>query len=206
MIRVIFIAIFSFFSANFVNAQTIEDCFINMPDTILPYVSKDNRDVLMHFADDSKDTLGIVDTVLGGKAWISKKTSSLIVFHPTSNLDLELALVPSPTDSLICLIRTYKASEAESVVQIYDMKWNPISSVPLNRDIKAFLPDSLQQTGVDEIKSMMEFTAIKATFDSNDVTTIILSLSCPLLSQEDKERMNSSFVQRNVKWDGKTFK
>lgn len=187
------------------HAQSIDDYFVSIPDTLLPYVSSDNREELLRFADSEKDTCSIIDNKMGNKSWLSRKTKEQIVFHPTESCVWEMMLLPTEADSLLCLIKTFKGPEEESVIYIFNKEWEYVKTVTVEDRVQTIRPDSMSIAEYDELMNYLENSMIVATIDKEVAYTINVSYSMPLLSNEEKKKVQPIIVQTKLKWNGKTF-
>lgn len=198
--------LFLLLSIQTIDAQSIHAFFVSMPDSIVPYLNASNRDILMQFTETGKDTLSIVDNQVGEKSWVSFKSDDKIVFHPSSSLTMEIARCVSDADTVFCVVRTYKAPETESVVALYDSRWNVLSNVDISHCAATFQPDSISSERYTELRNMIEIPMVSATFAHDDSQTLLVSYSLPLLPEDEKEKVKHVIMQTKLKWDGETFK
>lgn len=125
--RKIFISLFMFVCFG-VSAQevTMRDVFKQMPDSLIPYLSSNNRLDFIDFIDSKMDAE--VANSLGGKSRMQKLTDKYVSLALNEAASLEMMLLPvsEPVDStsqIICMIRTYGKDIRESTVDFYSMKW-----------------------------------------------------------------------------------
>ena len=187
------------------HAQSLQQFFISTPDSVQPYIKKLDREALVLSVDRTKDTLATMTIAMGGDITITHITPQLIVFNPSKTLTMEYALLPAETDSVYCVISTYKAPEAESFVKIYDKNWKMLSSLDISDKAKLTRPDTISEADFAEIIQSQDFKMTVASIDKNDSKTLKVQFSMPLMDSEDKKAFLSVNLQTNLKWNGKTF-
>ena len=187
------------------HAQSLQQFFISTPDSVQPYIKKLDREALVLSVDRTKDTLATMTIAMGGDITITHITPQLIVFNPSKTLTMEYALLPAETDSVYCVISTYKAPEAESFVKIYDKNWKMLSSLDISDKAKLTRPDTISEADFAEIIQSQDFKMTVASIDKNDSKTLKVQFSMPLMDSEDKKAFLPVNLQTNLKWNGKTF-
>jgi len=112
------------------SAQTlIRDVFKQMPDSIVPYLTANNRLDFIDFIDSNMKAE--VTNSLGGKSELVKLTDSYLnlVLNASASLQMRLLDVTEPVDSasqIICFVRTFGTDIQESIVDFYSLKWKPL--------------------------------------------------------------------------------
>jgi len=121
----------------------MRDVFCQMPDSIVPYLAKNNRLDFVDFIDSNMDA--VVTNSLGGKSKMKKLTANYASLQLNDAASLEMRLLPvtAPVDSaqqIICLVRTYGKDFRESTVTFYSLKWRqlPVADY-LVSDARAFV-------------------------------------------------------------------
>lgn len=115
---------------------TLRQLFIEMPDSLLPYISRNNRLDCIDFID--SNMAAIVTNSLGGKSEMTALTHDSISMQLTnaSRVDIMLLTATVPVDScqqVICIVRTYGLPEefTQSVVEWYSWHWKRLDNEPL---------------------------------------------------------------------------
>ncbi len=113
------------------SAQKVNMCdvFRQMPDSIVPYLSENNRLDFIDFMDSKMDA--VVTNLLGGKSRMKKLTEKYASLSLSDALSMEMRLLPldKPIDNsnqLICLVQTFGKDFRESEVQFYSTKWRKL--------------------------------------------------------------------------------
>jgi hypothetical protein len=112
---------------------TTRDVFSQMPDSLLPYLTRNNRLDMMDFMDSNMEAE--VKNSFDGNSEMTAMTDNLLTLQlsEASRVDLLLLPVSEPVDSasqVICMIRTFGSSNSirESVLEFYSVKWNALPS------------------------------------------------------------------------------
>ena len=108
---------------------TIATLFKSMPDTLMPYLSKNNRLDMVDFRE--ANMKAEVTNLLEGKSEMTKLTVDSLTIRMSDILDIEMSLVVSePSDTLIQVVRIYHTGDAitECVRDVYNFKWQLLSS------------------------------------------------------------------------------
>lgn len=193
------IALCSFASAN---AQSLQEMFINTPDSILPYVTHLDREALIKVYDTHKDTCSVMDVSFGARVSLTRVSADQIEVNTSKAMTFQYGMLPSGNDSILCLIRTYKAPEAESTVQLYTRKWQFLGELIFNNKAQFAKPDTMTIERFEEIKKMQEVPLVKAEFSKESAKTIILQYTMPMMSEDDKKAFSSIISQTKFNWDG----
>lgn len=137
------------------NAQvSLRDCFKAMPDSIVPYLSENNRLDMLDFIDSNMKAE--VTNALDGRSQMTALTNDSITLRLSEALTAHLLLVTlaEPTDSAtqgLAWITTHSVSGGgeETSVSYFTPSWQPLpKNLPLDEGssaaVKAFLtPSSL---------------------------------------------------------------
>lgn len=130
--RILFISIFMLL-ASAVSAQdvTMREVFRQMPASLLPYLSENNRLDFIDFMDSKMNAE--VSNALGGKSRMLKLTDTYAAVSLNEASTMEMCLLPVsvPVDSashIVCLVRTYGKESRESTVSFYSLRWRALKS------------------------------------------------------------------------------
>ena len=113
-----------------ISAQTtVRDMLKSMPDSLIPYLSENNRLDMIDFMESDMDA--VVTNSLGGKSQLLKLTDQYasIKLSEASSVAMRLLDVSTPVDSLsqiLCLVRTYGSDIRESSIEFYSLAWRPL--------------------------------------------------------------------------------
>lgn len=175
-------------------APTMAELFKEMPDSLLPYITHNDRLDMIDYLDAKMKAE--VTNKLNGKSTLDSISANYL--HLTLNEAVTVEMGTLPTEKLtadscshvICVITTYGSPAIESTLKFYTAKWNDWQPA------KPMVPEEiLPPTQPDSF--------VTAKFGEN-VSEIILTLSKPVISDENTPQ-NEEKRQKSVKWGGNTI-
>ena len=178
-----------FFVALDSSAQTpMRQVLKEMPDTIVPYLSENNKLDLIDFHDSKMKAE--VHNQLDGKTELLTLTerSAVLQLSEASRLDLRLLDVAEPVDSasqVVCLVRTLGTDVRESRVVFYSVHWRQ-------------LPTAQYVTLPAEM-----FTASFSDDERQPVLTLRMAHQLDYPATDEQKPIGESIT--NLKWNSKTF-
>lgn len=119
----------------FVLAQTkplnIREVFKQMPDSLLPYLTTNNRLDMMDFMDAKMKAA--VDNMLGGESEMTFLSDDSLCIKMSDAMTLELKLQTENNEQIIMMKRTYQTAkrQKEMLINSFSSSWRPISEVSL---------------------------------------------------------------------------
>ena len=172
-----------------ISAQTtVRDLLKSMPDSLIPYLSENNRLDMIDFMESNMDA--VVTNSLGGKSQLLKLTDQYasIKLSEASSVAMRLLDVSTPVDSLsqiLCLVRTYGTDIRESSIEFYSLAWRPLPTANYFS------------------KPSYMFSAMLN--DEEPILTLRQEMHMDAMGTEDKEGLedkeNTKEVQMILKWD-----
>ena len=105
------------------DAQNMKELFINMPDTILPSLSKNDRLDMIDLIENKMTNE--VTNQLRGKSRMTVLTDNLTKVQLSEKAEVQLCKLPTPDSYLICMIHSVKADAWDSTTQFYNPDWTP---------------------------------------------------------------------------------
>ena len=195
----------------FAQEVSMRTIFVNMPDTLLPYMSSGNKLDLIDFAESGMEAQ--VNDNLGDSVTLTKLTHDYLYLRLSPSSSVELKILPyhgnSFRDSLIiCMVSSVGSDIKESSVQFYTTGWKSMKSlVPIKFEISNFMVED--HTVSDERLRILTDKLCPFMVSANlspETTDLILKLSIPRLTEEDKGEIGSLFIPKTLKWNGNTFK
>lgn len=137
---ILLVSLFSFLTAP---AQNIREVFRAMPDSIMPYLTKNAKLDMMDFMD--ANMKAAVNNELGGESRMLFLSDDSLAIKMSNALMFELSLEKADTNMVIVMKRTYQIKERHEEVLInrFSSSWRPISeslirSTLLGRDDEVF--------------------------------------------------------------------
>lgn len=196
-----------------INAQSLRDLWIQMPDSIVAYLDMNIRTEMADFYQMKMKSSS--KNMLEGSSAIDSLTSDYAHVQLNSNTTLQIKKLPTESSFVICLIKTFAAPEPESEISFFNSSWKPIKDtfgLPATDDAKSLTsqftirirPDTISQERYNELVSMIDPVMISAEVSANE-PVLTLSLSHPLIPKVELLNINAIFKQRKFKWNGQTF-
>lgn len=203
------------------NAQTTAaQYFEQMPDSLCQFLDAPLRKQLVENA--QKNPKDSIKNLLNGKSVMRWVSDEYVVVQTSQVSNLQLRVLPKMDgDSILCLIRTVWAPEAESWWSFYDTSWKPLSGsfglpeLPKALSTKSgfdkilsqftFRPDTLDEARFAELRKFIDPVMIRAEFAEVE-PVLILSLSTPMLGKDDRREVEAILLQRKLNWNGEIFK
>ena len=193
-----------------VDAQTLRDLWLSMPDSLMPTLDKNLRLELVDLVD--MKVKPEVKNLLGEECAMDTLVSDFLEVSSSPSSKIQMKLLPRESgDSLLCIVRTLSAPAEESELKIYDRQWNELAGMDylpsdlfqLSKYLRA-KPDTLGDEQYHQLISLIEPVMVSAKFDKQS-DLLIFNISLPLVSNKEKEKLNAILLQRKFKWNGKRF-
>ena len=204
--RTILLTLFFVISLSQTSAQVMRDVWLSMPDSLLPYLDGQIRsDMLESF--EKRNGEGAVGKLQESSS-IEMMTPQYISVSLNDASTLQMRLLPTATDTLICVVRTYSAPQAESEILFYNTQWEKQdrSLVRTITPVHFFVrPETMSESRFAELVSIYkECLLVSATLDVEE-PILILRCSSPVATKDEQKEMEAALVQISLKWDGKFF-
>jgi len=103
-----------------VSAQSLREVWIEMPDSILPYLSKSQRTELADYVE-MKAEPAVLST-FGDSVRIERMTNNYLLLKANEATRLEIKLLDNNT---LALVQTWMAPAAESKLSLFNLQWQP---------------------------------------------------------------------------------
>ena len=190
-----------------VDAKSMKDLLVSMPDEVMPYLPKNLR---LEFAE--LQEMGVkaeVKNALNDVSVMDTLTTDFLQIRMSKASTLQMKKLPVENgDSVICLVKTFSLPEKESELYLYDQNWQRL---PLEMNLQSLAesliqkPDTMTDTRFLELKQMVEPRMVSFMLLQHE-DGLVIRLALPLLSADDKKAVNAIKLQRKLNWNGKTFK
>ena len=188
-------------------AKSMKDLLVSMPCL--------NKNMRLEFAE--LQEMGVkaeVKNLLEEVSVMDTLTQDFVQIRMTKASTLQMKKLPVENgDSVLCVVKTFAGPEKESELYFYNQDWKKMDASRLldgkrMEDLAESLiqkPDTMSETRFAELKAMIEPRMVSALLLQNE-NSLVVRLSLPLLSADDKKAVNAIKVQRSFNWNGKTFK
>ena len=195
----IFLILLVTFSLLPLNAQNMRQIWLEMPDSIIPYLNRSLRTELADYV-----TMGMKSEVMNAlrdTTRIEKLTDDYILVQLSNATKLEIKSLDAST---IAMVQTWCGPLAESKLSLFSNNWEV---KPLNIDVSPMFvkPDTMSQQRYSELLDMANVTMNEMQLSVKD-NSLTIKYSVPLLSSTDKKEMQAILRQRKLNWNGNTFK
>ena len=195
----IFLILLVTFSLLPLNAQNMRQIWLEMPDSIVPYLNRSLRTELADYV-----TMGMKSEVMNAlrdTTRIEKLTDDYILVQLSNATKLEIKSLDAST---IAMVQTWCGPLAESKLSLFSNNWEV---KPLNIDVSLMFvkPDTMSQQRYSELLDMANVTMNEMQLSVKD-NSLTIKYSVPLLSSTDKKEMQAILRQRKLNWNGNTFK
>ena len=182
-----------------VSAQSLREVWIEMPDSILPYLSKSQRTELADYVEMKAEP--VVLNVFGDSVRIERMTNNYLLVKASEVTLLEIKLLDNNT---LALVQTWKAPAAESKLSLFDLQWQPKEAVvEYNENIVK--PDTMTDEEFNDLKSLM-YPRLKEYRLSPENNSLSVSWNYPLLSKKELKRMVDLLKPKVLNWTGRDFR
>ena len=195
----IFLILLVSFSLLPLNAQNMRQIWLEMPDSIVPYLNRSLRTELADYV-----TMGMKSEVMNAlrdTTRIEKLTDDYILVQLSNATKLEIKSLDAST---IAMVQTWCGPLAESKLSLFTNNWE---AKQLNIDVSPMFvkPDTMSQQRYSELLDMANVTMNEIQLSVKD-NSLTIKYSVPLLSSTDKKEMQAILRQRKLNWNGTTFK
>ena len=182
MKKVVLLLFLLLFCVNsFLSAQSMRTLFVQMPDSIMPFLTKNNREDCVDFID--ANMLARVTNRLDAKSELLQFTSDYLHLKTSEAGSMQIKMLPFDGDTILCVINTVCAEACDSRIAFYTRNWQPLDGSiyfkkPLIRDffLAVNTPDS-QQDSSDDLTSAKKAESLDELLDIADIYLVHLTLS-----------------------------
>lgn len=182
-----------------VSAQSLREVWIEMPDSILPYLSKSQRTELADYIE-MKAEPSVLST-FGDSVRIERMTNNYLLLRANEATRLEIKLLDNNT---LALVQTWMAPAAESKLRLFNLQWQPKEAVVAYK-VNIVKPDSMSDEDFADLKTLMS-PRLKEYRLSADNNSLSVSWNYPLLSKKDVKRVTELLKSQVLNWTGKDFR
>lgn len=193
-------------------AQTMKEVFIDMPDSLCILLTKNNR---ADFADFLESNMRAqVKNKFDKVSEMKVLTKDYLLLETTSSSTLQMKLLPvSDSVKVVCVIETYKGPAADSRIFFYSTEWEelPIKDYLFEPNFKSFLlsADSIDVERREIALAKVDMNLMKADLSPDAYTLSFLDTTLDYLDKESAEELRP-FISSNpiiYHWrDGKFIK
>ncbi|MBQ0074754.1 MAG: DUF3256 family protein [Prevotella sp.] len=192
-------------------AMTVGDFFVAMPDSLMPYLNKAQRQELISLQQLDNNSNATLPNLFQRNATLLSISDEKMVIKPNDGTIMEILRLPANDgDSLFCLLSTIQLPEEQTQCTIYNKVWQvqqTLDLMGLYTNDSTFLtqcPDTMTQQRYAETLKLIEFPIIAAHI-TDEPASISVTLSAPYLSKDEKQRLDAILRKRVMGWNGNSF-
>lgn len=170
--------------------------FISMPDSMMPYLLKQQRTELVKLKSIEPDQPSVTTNVVEGKATLLHVSDSIVSFNPCENVLMEIGMLDADR---FCLLKTIPTPELTTTCVIYNKEWKKVNEQVFEEDDFFHKPDTMSDKEYAELRNLVEIFLPEVHF-SDSPKVIEVKANIPLLNKEEKEKIFTVILQRKLKW------
>lgn len=158
--------------------KLMRDCIVNMPDGVLPLLTKVNREDCVDFIEAGMEAH--VTNRLDGTTQLVALTPDYALWHYTSVTEIEMKLLPV-TDSthVVCMVHRVLVPRTDSSVCLYDDDWNLLPADDfLTMPVEANTLGAVMRTHVFSLSPSDTSLAVETNSESYEATDAEPSVQC----------------------------
>ncbi len=193
-------------------AKSMTEIWKLVPDSLIPYIDANHRLEMTEFI--GMGLNGEVDNLMQSKSKMDTLTSDYIRLTLSESSLMELKRLPyEGGDSILCVVKTWKTPQEESIVNFYTQDWKPLSIASTTDANGRFALDNMTMTKPESM-SQAEFERLTGQVDfiftsvhlSAKTQEMVVYRTAPLTPLDDKDKMKTILQPIVLKWNGTTFK
>ena len=188
-------------------AEDLRTLFVNMPDSIMPTLTKSERMDFLDYLDSGMKAR--VRNKLGGESVMTSFSDNSLTVMTSQSGRLEMVLFPFRKGrNLICIIRTVTARFEDSRLSFYNEDWTPVDSrklIELPQFDDYLTKEALKQDSLPELRKRSLLRLQSATAVDGGLEFRYTSLD---YIGDDADKYRSWFEPEPIRftWTGKRFK
>lgn len=205
--RVLAVLAVGIMTAGSMSAEDLRTLFVNMPDSILPTLTKSERMDFLDYMDSGMKAR--VRNKLGGESEMTALSDRSLTVRTSRSGRMEIAVFPFRNGkNLICIIKTVTARYDDSRITFYNEDWTPVDSknlIELPRLDDYLTKNALKRDSLDILRKLSLLRLQSSTAVDGGLEFRYTSLD---YIGEDADRFRSWFKSDPIVyvWNGKRFK
>lgn len=201
MRKMLFLILLPFLSTA-LQAQQMERLFMLAPDTVLPLLTENDRFELVEYAKARMKSR--VSNQLDGESVLKEITPDYLLLCPTKLSTMQMKLLPTSNDTIICVVNSVKIEAEDSRVAFFDSRWNRLhdDSCFTFPPIKEFFSPS---DTIDKYVNMCDIYLVSLRL-SPDENHIVAEYTMPSYMNKRDAAVVAPLLRKLVyRWNGKSF-
>lgn len=196
------VIIFALFCGH-AGAQNLRTLFVEMPDTLLPLLTTNDRKDLIDFWDARMTTP--VTNRLDGKSRITALTDDFLSLNLTGSSSMQIKRLPCSEggDTLLCVINTVGGKVSNSRLRIFDNSWREVDVCYFERPaIKDFFTPS---DSVAEALDICDIYLVRLSLSAGNDTLRAYYTMPHYMTRADSARIAPQLRTLYYRWTGRRF-
>ena len=207
MKRIVYILLLFCIYTTSLRARTpIRQWFTDMPDSIMPLLTKNNRLDFIDFIDSHMDA--IVTNRLDGKSRMTQLTEDYLHIEYTQSSSVTMKLLPTAdTTQILCMVTTTNTAARDSRITFFSKDWQPLktSKFFIEPQNEAFLTNELNDSA-QHAREKLDIHLKSYTLSPQDCSLTCHYTTLDYLSSADKEYVKPYIHEELIyEWNGKKF-
>lgn len=192
---------------------SMRDVFVNMPDSIIPTVTRNNRLDCVDFIENNLEAK--VRNTFDEYVTLEALTTDYARFRTSASAVMEMKLLPG-TDStaVLCVVTTVTTSEPDSLLRLSDSSvrmfaadWTPLPDsmqLHLSFDSSYYLQPAGETADSTAEAALRDFHPISLSLSASQAT-LTATLQTASLTKAEREAIAPRLRQRTLRWNGRKF-
>ncbi len=181
-----------------------------LPSELLPYMDARHRQELPSLSEMGMKAEG--SNLLLGKTSLDTLTTDYL--HATLNGSVDLQIKRLPTmggDSLLCVVKTWRAPMADSELRFYDQSWQPVEASLKGQKSTSFQLSEWIRHNVtadeQEAQALAEKTELTLASATLDPATqqLVVCRQAPIVASDDRAEVERLLAPITLVWTGEGF-
>lgn len=203
MKRRLLLLIMAVVSSQLVFSQSIKDFWLDMPDSLFPYLNRSLREDCLTLK--SKGLNPETNNLLKEKTAIDTCANDYMAARMSKSASLQMRLLPySKGDSVVCVVVSYRLPEADSSVSLYTRDWNKISEISFGIEQLVSRPDTMGADEYEKLLKLLDPYLVSASLSTSDASLEVCA-SAASVAEEERGKLETILKKRKYVWTGEAF-
>ncbi len=183
-------------------AQDMRSLFIEMPDSLIPLLTRLNREDCIDFIDAGMRAR--VTNTFDEESELITYTKDYIHLKSSANSSMHIGLLPCMNDTILCIINSVCAEACDSRISFYTKKWQRLDSKVYFREptIEEFI---IPSDSAADIADMCDIRLVKLSLNPTDHSITAEYTMPAYMSKEDSMRVAPNLRPIIYEWNGNKY-
>jgi hypothetical protein len=184
-------------------AQDMAARFVAMPDSLLPLMTKVNREDCVDFLE--SHMAAKVKNRFDGQTEMTALTSDYLRIAMTDISTVEMKLLPMPDSSVVtCMVTTVSTPVPDSHIRFFDAQWQEIPAEGLLEmpvEDAFYVPTDTLTDELVSLRRKAEMYFVRADLSADDHSLTFTYTSPQYLAKEDREALDPWLTKEPVRYE-----